>query len=279
MEKLKKLKAVLLVTVYRRYHELQKNLRRTRDKAMAELGYMPDVVLVWASPETSRLWLIQELMQEGLVTHLVKRYHLEGLDGDRPTTFPESRNLRLGLEFIRDNYQELSYCIMHAADIWLQDGTLKFIDDRINGRVEEGEHQAVLFHWQNPIVHADIWATYMFGVRLDDPAYWPPVSPDNAQDVLERQWGCQLMGKPGIFRWHNSRDQKFLHRHESEQLPEMDHRSQHLQQNVTMYCKGHLPWYSRIVWNIRLAYRATLDWLAQPVFTQSKQNDGDQDHG
>lgn len=263
-------KAVLLVTVYRRYHELQKNLERTKERALDELGYMPDVVLVWAAPEVSRLWLMQELMAKGLITHLVKRYQIDGLDGDRPTTFSESRNIRLGLDFILQQYGPSSYCVMHAADIWLQGGTLKFIDDRINGRVEEGEHQAVLFHWANPIIHSDIWATYMFGVRLDDKSYWPPVSPDNEQDVLERQWGRKLMGKPGVFRWHNARDQKFLHRHESEDLPDFPRKSQFGESSLPCSCRGHLPWYKRIVYEIKKAYHFTVHWLAQPVFRQEK---------
>lgn len=271
-------KAVLLITVYRRYHELQKNLERTRERALEELGYMPDVVLVWACPEVGRLWLMQSLQKDGLLTHLLNRPAIPGLDGDKPTTWPESHNLRLGLTFIRDHYAENEhYVIMHAADIWLQGGTLSFIDDRINGRVEEGPHNAVLFHWDNPIIPRDIWSTYMFGVCLD-PQYWPPVSPANEQDVLERQWGVLLSKRqlPGLFRWHNARERKFLHRHESEQLPPFPVKPQTITDAMQMQCVGYRSIFGR-VWDwLQVAYHKTVKWLNEPVFAQvePKQEEG-----
>lgn len=250
MEKITK-RAVLLVTVYRRYHELRKNLERTRLKALAELGYMPDVVLVWASPEVGRLWFIQELQRDGLITHLLKRPGVDGLDGIRPTTFSESINLRLGLNFIKQHYDNAThYVIMHAADIFLQDCTLTFVDDRINGRIEEGPHNAVVFFWQNGVTNSDTWATYFFAVCLD-PAYWPPVSSDGDQDVLERQWGLLLQRTqpPAVFKWHNAHERRYLHRHESESLPSIEFKPQNEQRCLPMACSGYKSWLARL-WDV-----------------------------
>ncbi len=248
MSEKKDKRVVLLVTVYRRYWELRKNLERTREKALVELGYMPDVVLVWASPEVGRLWFIQELQKKGLITHLLKRPAIDGLDGIRPTTFSESINLRLGLNFIKQHYDNAThYVVMHAADIYLQDCTFSFVNDRINGRVEEGPQNAVVFFWQNGVTSSDTWATYFFAVCLD-PAYWPPVSPPDHQDVLERQWGLLLQKTqpPGVFKWHNAHERRFLHRHESESLPPLELRPQHELSSLSLTCRGYKSWWNQL---------------------------------
>lgn len=255
-------RAVLLVTVYRRYHELRKNLKRTMERAEIELGYRPDVVLVWSCPEVGRNWVMRELLDEGLVTHLIKRYEIPGLDGVRPTTFSESINIRKGLEFIRDFYDNgQHYVIMHAADIFVHESTLKFCDDRINGRVEDGSHNAVLFHWENGICHQDIWATYFFAVVLDD-LYWPPVSPPDENDVLERQWGRLIDQRkpPLVFKWHNAGQRRYVHKHESEFLPPFPTYAEHQKAMLALYCKGHLPWYVRLIEFARDLFALRVDW-------------------
>lgn len=255
-------RAVLLVTVYRRYHELRKNLKRTMERALVELGYRPDVVLVWACPEVGREFLMRELQDAGLVTHVVRRHRIEGLDGVRPTTFSESINIRRGLEFIRDFYPaDRHYAVMHAADIFLHESTLKFCDDRINGRTEEGRHDAVLFHWENGICHQDIWATYFFAVALDE-LYWPPVSPDGEDDVLERQWGRLIERRkpPGIFKWHNAGQRRYVHAHESERLPPFPARAECGRAQLPLFCVGHQPWHVRLLNFFLDLFALRADW-------------------
>jgi hypothetical protein len=262
-------KAVLLVTVHRRYHELVENLKRLRERAPVELGYQPDVVLVWSSPELSRLWLMQDLLAKGWVAHLLQRPPLPGEGLGAASTIYESHNLRMGLSFIRDHYGGEHYAVGMAADVYLQDESLSFIDSRMNGRCEEGPQNAVVFHWVNGCTHSGVWHTNFFGVCLDD-RYWPPLSPANEQDVLERQWGRSLEAAhpPGVFRWHNSGDRRFLHRHTSEALPEFPHKPQKASESLALACKGWLPWYSRLWQYLTDKWIAMVDWLSRPVWRQ-----------
>lgn len=242
-------RAVILLTVYRRYHELRANLERTLERARVELGYRPDVVVVWAAPEVGRNWVLRDLMERGWVTHLVKRHQVDGLDGVRPTTFSESINIRKGLEFIREFYDASShYVIMHAADIYVHESTLKFCDDRINGRTEEGPHNAVVFHWDNGICHSDIWATYFFATTLDE-SYWPPVSPPEEDDVLERQWGKLLdrTRPPGVFKWHNAGQRRYIHHHASETLPPIGISAEREIAHLPLQTTGWKPWHRRFL--------------------------------
>ncbi len=201
----------------RRYHELLKNLPRTLELAEAELGLRPDVVLVWARPEVCRLWLMKKLLADGLVTHLLTRQAVDTEGDDRPTTLPESLNLRLGLDFVRGHYGANHYAVAMAADVSLREGTLGMV----HSRFAEGQ-KAFLFHWENGCAREGVWHTNCFAVCLDE-AYWPPVSPPADPDVLERQWGRRLeaLSPPGVFRWHNYAGKRFGHDHESESLPEV----------------------------------------------------------
>lgn len=236
------MRAVLLTTLHRRYHELKENLARARDRAVAELGYAPDVVLVWARPEVCRLWFINELVEQGLVTHVVGRPELPGEGGDRATTYPESHNLRAGLEFIRERYDPAThYAVVLAADVWVKDDTFLFVQNKIN----DG-NKAVLFHWENGCVHDGVWHTNFFAVPLEAD-YWPPLSLPDDQDVLERQWGrhLQKVQPAGVFKWHNYQQRRFLHTHESEGLETFPERPQHARTGFGLATRGRRVWYLR----------------------------------
>lgn len=256
------MKAVFLVTVYRRYYELARNLQRSLERAEAELGYRPEVVLVWARPEYARQWFIRELQARGLVTHVLKRPALDGEGSQGGTTWPESHNIRLGLEFIREQYacphcgKLDTYVVMHAADVYLQDDTLKIIEREILA-----ENEAVVFHWSNGSANANVWHTNCFGVTMNRD-YWPPLSTPLEQDVLERQWGKALDGKPRVCRAHNANDKRFLHRHESDNLPVIDSRTELLADGVTMTLTGVRTWRSR--WYDLL--KGLWDWFGKPVW-------------
>lgn len=228
-----------MVTVCRRYHELKQNLRRLREAAISELGGPMDVVLVWARPELGRLWLIEELQQERLITHVIGRPPLEGEVDGVATSWPESHSIRLGLEFVAANYPD-HYAVVMACDIWPQDGTLGFVHGHM------AEHEAVLFHWENGIAHQDVWHTNFFAVGMDQ-RYWPPLSSPDHMDTLERQWGMALAkaGLPAIFRWHNSGGRRFLHRHQSESLPQIAVVPRRGRGGLSLLVIGHRSWWLR----------------------------------
>lgn len=236
-------KAIILMTVARRYHELSSNLVRVREVALRELGYQPDVVVVWAAPEVGRLWLFQKFLAEGQVTHVVGRPPLAEENGyGGATSHPESHNIRAGLEFILSTYEpQAHYVVMNGADISVNDGTLKFIDAKMK------EHQAVLYHWDNGSCNSGIWHTNFFAVCLDE-RYWPPLSPPEHADVLERQWGrkLELIRPEGVFEWNNSRNQRFKHLHESESLEPLPFRPQHTHISLPLIVCGWKAWYARL---------------------------------
>lgn len=232
---------VLVITLHRRYHEFLKNLRRTRERCQEELGYIPDIILVWACPEICQLWFTRELLNNQLVSHIIGR---PALPDERPgnTTYPESHNIRLGLEYVRATYDPAThYAVVMSADIWVQGGTMGFFKNKI----DEG-HQAVVFHWDNGCVREGVWHTNCFAVPLNE-LYWPPVSTIGQQDVLERQWGLLLTERqpPGVFKWHNSGEKRFLHRHESEHLPPFPAYGEPVTRNCSLAVTGHKSWFRR----------------------------------
>lgn len=238
------MKPVIVLTVYRRYFELAANLNRIKELA-GEFGEKPDVVVVWAKPELGRLWFFDRLRSEGLVQKLLTRQPSEGESVGQATSYPESRNIRLGLEWVRDNYDPATtYAIVQAGDVTAkpQHG-YKYVDTQMG----EGAG-AVLFHWQNGCVHVDIWHTNFFAVRLD-PVYWPPLSPLDCQDVLESQWGKQLSRTkpPGVVQSHNYKSKRFVHSHESEAQPEWPVIPLESGTTAPLLMTGYLPRWRRVL--------------------------------
>ncbi len=235
-------KPVILITLYRRYVELQHNLQRFQE-IKHEFAEPPDVVLVWAQPELGRLWFIEELQAEGKIQHVLGREREPDETSQVATSYPESMNIRKGLEFIRKTYGDNSYCLMQAADIWPREGIYGMVDSHM----QKEDMNAVIFHWQNGIIHSGIWHTNFFAVSMDD-RYWPPLSKPGHADVLERHWGSELAKKalPGIFQTHNYQCKKFLHTHETETsepwpiFPRTDG------QCICVYVRGWKPWRLRL---------------------------------
>ncbi len=200
------------MTVCRRYHELLRNLPSALTLAEAELGYRPGVVIVWARPEPRSLYLLNFLQ----TAYGVRVLGRPSLPGELPpseggaTSYPESHNLRLGLENSSGDY-----VVCMAADILPRPGIFSEIDHFIR----TGE-KAVLFYWENGISR-DAWHTNFFAVTRD-PLYFPPLCTPADQDVLEVKWGKNLIRENLPFvRSHNSESRRFLHRHESESLPRL----------------------------------------------------------
>ncbi len=231
------------MTVYRRYLELYNNIKLIHN-LKKEFKEEPDIIVVWAQPEVGRLWFFQKMIKDKMITNVVSRLKLENESENHSSTYPESHNIRVGLNYIKSNYDNnKSYVVMQAADIKPNEKmAYQFIDLKMN----DGD-KAVLFHWQNGCAHHNIWHTNFFAVALDE-KYWPPLSEFGDADVLESKWGKELANKnlPGICESHNSNNKKFLHIHESENNPEIFIYPQNDNVNINLFIKGHLNWFKRI---------------------------------
>lgn len=209
------MRPVILTTVCNRFAELDQTIASIRAQA-AEFSEPPEVVVVWARPQYGRLWYFHDLMRDKRVAQVLGRPAEPGECDGCATTFYESLNLRAGLNYIKETYGPDCYVVGQAADVRARPGVYKKIDDHMAGGAN-----AVLFHWENGISHANVWHTNFFAVRMDE-AYWPPLSPSPEYgDTLETQWGKALAAADlgGVVRWHNSRGLQFEHKHESEGLP------------------------------------------------------------
>jgi hypothetical protein len=185
--------------------------------------------------------VFQQLLREGRVDHLVTRPPLADEGG--ATTHPESHNIRAGLEFAARTYPG-AYAVVQAADVYPV-ATLAYAFVDAHMRAGDG---AVVFHWQNGCVHTDIWHTNFFAARLDDPAYWPPVSAPDSQDVLERQFGRKLADlKPArVVGSHNYNGKRFAHGHRSEALPPFPAHPQLAAGGFTLFVAGHKSRWRRL---------------------------------
>lgn len=216
---------VLLITLHRRYHELRLALECSR-RHEKELGGALKRILVWAHPEITRLWFIRELQAEGLLDHVLSRPALEG-----PISYQEAHNIRLGLEYCQQNYPGQPV-IVQAGDIQVQAGTYAQVREQLK------DHQLVVYRWGS--TGAEFYHTNFFAVQ--SPEWWPPLIEKDCLDVLEAAWAKQLWGRPGYFKWHNSREKRFVHRHLSENLPELAHHNERITGGITLTLRGRRTW-------------------------------------
>ena len=247
---------ILLVTVCRRYYELEKNLRFSQT-LFGEFNQAPEVVVVWARPEIGRLWVFEKLLAEGQISRVMGRPALPDEVDGCATTFPESRNLRGALESFRRLYAPDSYYVIgQAADVCPKKGVYSYIDSTM----QDGR-KAVAFLM--PICHSlHAWHTNFFAVASDD-AFWPPVSPTNSQDILERQWAVVLDGKENVERSNNNNNKHFVHAHESESAKPYPFFAQDKAAVIGLTVRGYETWLSRCKKYLRRTYQ----WLKSISFS------------
>lgn len=203
MEK-KQYKPVLLITVYRRYNELRLTLEQAK-KFISE--FKMDVVVIWAAPVIGHLWFFQQLQKEGLINHLLFRNKLEDGDGIGATTYPESCNIRQGLEFLKEHYGNNYYAIVQAADVNIKHGVYQMMDYWLH----QENAKVFGFRWSNNCT-LNAWNTNLFSVRLDDKKAWPPLVVKGDQDTLEHKWGKWIdENRIPIVKWVNDESKFFRH--------------------------------------------------------------------
>lgn len=234
---------LILITVCRRYLELMRAVEAIwKAYERGEFAVRPEVWVVWARPEVGRSWVMRRLVKQERVGRVIPRYELPGESDTSATTYPESVNLRLGLEAARDAYGDSVYVIGQAADVLPLPGSYRFIDERLN----DGETNAVLFHWENGCSSRDVWHTNFFAVSTDE-AYWPPISTPDHADTLERQWGVAIATTrpPGVFKSSNYASKKFRHEHLSESITPLPLLHDYSNDSISFYSVGYLSWRNR----------------------------------
>lgn len=232
------MKPVIFITIYRRYHELLRNIDWVWE-CSKELKERPDVVVLWNSPQIEKVGLFQKLLADRKITHLITR-----IGGKDSITVEESQNIREGLEFIDSFYIDY-FVIFQTIDIRAKPGIYGYIE----GELYQGK-QAVVFHWENrtfsrrgDVFHTNFWA-------LKNKIYWPPVILKESPDVLERYWAVQIRDNnlSNFTVSTNSRDRRFIHNHESDKLPPFTF-SCNMSAGVFMYINGYMsPWKRFIQW-------------------------------
>lgn len=209
------MKPYILMTVYRRYAELVANLKRMRT-LKREFAETPLVYLVWAQPEWGHPlkagphWL-EMLVDIGDIDYIIHRpkLPLEGQVGG--VTYPESRNLRIGMEAIKQDSGGDGYILAQTADVFALPGTYGLMDDHMRAG-----GKAFVYDWPNPYVQ-DCIATNFFAVAMDE-SYWPPLPSPVDPDVLEYHWRG-IARKPGI-ALSMQPDDHFFHSHDWEKVQE-----------------------------------------------------------
>jgi hypothetical protein len=236
------MRPVILTTIHRRYYELVENLKSTWELAK-EFSQPPEIVVVWACPVVGHRWLFQQLLEDGWIHHVIERPQLPDESPTKNTTYPESHNLRVGLDFIKKNYNDC-YVIVQIADIKPSPGVYAKLD---RWMVRE-QQKAVVVLWDNLCFPGGAWHTNFLAVCLDE-RYWPPVSEPNHPDVLERQWTKKAndAALSGIRVVNNYRNKLFIHAHLSEFHPPLDLIGQKHSASVGMSITGRMPWWLRLI--------------------------------
>lgn len=211
-----------------------------------------DIVLIWAQPEPAIKWLIDSLG----FAHVIYREKLP-LEGEcGGTTYPESHNIRMGLEYVKRTYGEAAYVIYMAADIILSKDGFTEISQEMDGGLP-----LCVFHWPNAMVRNGCFHTNIFAVSMDE-RYWPPVCGPHEYDSLEWAWG-KILGNyvrpPGVppfnFQFKRLNRQHFWNEHLELKNPlgkSMISLStcayDRFSSSLSGYTAGYVPWYNRL-WN------------------------------
>ena len=231
------MKPVILITLHRRYHELCLALKNIHHKKIF-FKEPPSIVLIWADPEPSRKWFIDNLIEDKLIDHVIHRFKLPTDNGNSGTTFSESQNIRLGLENVFRLYKN-SYCIVQASDICITEYGFYLIEQEMNNGAK-----AVSFVWPNRYT-SRAWCTNCFAVS-NDKEYWTPFTDMRSSDVLERSWFEKCYLKEDITTMSNNNEIVFVHKHISENMDEFPIKPVIINKTFNLFIKGSMSLLNRL---------------------------------
>ena len=234
------MKPIILITLYRRYHEFCNSIENI-ERYKKFFKVKPDIYVIWSSPENGKLWLFEDLIKKDIIQKLITRKGFPNENGKHPTSFFESHNIRLGLETVFRDHPD-SYCIVQAADVKITEYGFNVIENEmISGA------SAVTFIWNNRFT-TDAWATNCFAVSSAR-KFWPPFVEYDTIDVLERYWYKEFAKnnkKDYITVLGNQSNFIFTHEHRSEKLPKFLDKFIVENESVGLFIKGQKSLIKRI---------------------------------
>jgi hypothetical protein len=235
------MKPVILITLYRRYHEFCSTIENI-EKNRRFFKVNPDIYVVWSSPENGKFWLFEDLIKKNIVQKLITRKSFPNENGKLPTSFFESHNIRLGLETVFRDHPD-SYCIVQAADVKITE----YGFDIIESEMLRGA-SAVTFIWNNTYT-SNAWSTNCFAVSSAR-KFWPPFVEYDTIDVLERYWYKEFAKnnkKDYVTVIGNQSDYIFTHEHRTEKLPAFLDKFIGNKDDIQLFIKGRKSLIKRII--------------------------------
>jgi hypothetical protein len=112
--------------------------------------------------------------------------------------------------------------------------------------------KAVVFHLENGCHNSGIYHTNFWALR--DKQFWPPLAQKEDRDILELLWGNQLKarGLNNFFLSTNWANKRFIHAHQSEELPPFPVQPQSLTNGVFMIIGADSTWikFKKVLFNL-----------------------------
>ena len=176
------MKTVILITLHRRYYEFVNSIKNIKSKSVFANNF-PSIFVVWADPDPTRYWLLNELIEDKIIELLITRHMLPGENLKVATTFYEANNIRLGLENVFRAYPNC-FCIVQASDIIITDYGFDLMINEMNRGAN-----AVVFYWSANAFHTNCFAI------SNNKDYWPPFVKKNDPSILELIWKRNLASK------------------------------------------------------------------------------------
>lgn len=224
-------KPVIIVIVYRRYQELLRNLQIIRERARLEFDVEPPIVLVWSEPKLAHWHILEKL------DALVLSREAEPGEKGQSISYHCARDIYCGLSFVKENFGDDYYAVVHCCDCAPRDFILSRIHDEMQYR------DAFIVRLPNTVTSRDVWHTNFFAVSMNE-SYWPPVIGRNHPDILERCWGNSLKsaGATNYSFDGNANFRTFTHLHENENFNSYELQRVIQRSSLLCFTKGTASW-------------------------------------